>query len=117
MFNKMQIPSVNGGVENLPFTPNSNIIQSNTITVEKGNKVYVSGEALTKVTTNPGDTLISGLPKPSASVDILYAIYRKDSTTVTRKLTVDMSGNLKLASGESTFTYGVTWVFQVIYTV
>lgn len=100
-----------GPIGPIPFTPSS-VISSNTIVATQG-MVSLVGEIVLSANVDAGDTLISGLPVPSSAINIANGAQLKGSSS-TRTLTVDTSGNLKLASGES-YMGSATWVISVSY--
>ena len=100
-----------GTIGPVPFTPNS-AISSNTIVAIQG-LVSITGEIVLNTSITAGYILLSGLPAPSSAIDIVDGVKLKN-TTSTRKLTIDTSGNLKLASGES-YMGEATWVLSVSY--
>ena len=105
-----------GGISSIPFTPNSSCIASNTLVVEKGEKVYITGEIVSNNVIAAGDTIVSGLPAPSSAVTVVNGLYKGSDNTNLRKLTVDTSGNLKLASDQSGMAVA-TWYLTTFYSV
>ena len=104
-----------GGIVPISFTPNATYIDSNTVNAEQsGQAVRLQGNIVTKTIIDATNIFITGLPKPKISKTVRAALYRSDSETNVRKLTIDTNGNLLLASGQSGMSVS-TWVLDFSY--